>query len=65
MKIKHFALFKENYEQLSWNQLRNSENEIHYYLPHSKEAYLKKVDIESPPKVIEDIINFLNLKLKM
>ncbi len=61
MKIKHYSFFNEKYENLDWSQLRNNENEIHYYLPYSKEAYLQKVDIESPPGVIQDIIKFSNL----
>jgi hypothetical protein len=58
MKIKHYSIFNGNYDHLNWSQLRNTESEIHYYLPYSKEEYLQKVDVEFPTKVIQEIINF-------
>ena len=50
MKIKHHSLFAGNRTSLNWEELRNDAMESPYFLPFSKEEYLKKVDVESPSK---------------
>ena len=61
MKIKHYSLFNNDYDNLNWSKLRNSENEIQYFLPHTKEKYLSRVERESPTPEIIEIINFCKL----
>jgi len=56
MRIKHFAVFKNNMEILNWEKLRNDEQEGPYYLPHNKEDYLLKVDTAEPSGLTQIIL---------
>lgn len=57
MKIKHFGIFKNGMENLSWETLRNTETERPYYLPYTKEEYLLKVEAETPSHKTQIILN--------
>lgn len=48
MKIKHYSIFNKPMQSLNWEDLRDNENEKPYFLPFTKEEYLKKVDVEKP-----------------
>lgn len=56
MRIKHFALFKNEMETLNWEKLRNDEREGPYYLPYRKEDYLLKVDTVAPSGLTQIIL---------
>jgi hypothetical protein len=58
MKIKHYSIFNNYYDQLNWNKLRNSKDEFQYFLPYTKEDYILKVDTNKPNFEIQAILNF-------
>ncbi len=65
MKIQHYSLFNNSSKILNWEALRNDESEAPYFLPYSREEFLKKVDTLSPSKAAEIIINeTVNLKIQ-
>ncbi|MBO9153266.1 hypothetical protein ACFOTA_13680 [Chitinophaga sp. GCM10012297] len=56
MKIKHYAVFNNESEKLNWERLRNDATESSYFLPYTKEEYLKKVDTAAPSDMTAIII---------
>ncbi len=60
MKIKHYSIFKNEFEYLNWEALRNNPNERAYYIPDNKSNYLQLVDLKEKSSYIENIISFCN-----
>lgn len=42
MQIKHYSIFNSVSKKLNWATLRDDEAEDDYFLPYSREEYLKK-----------------------
>lgn len=65
MQIKHYSLFNSSSTILNWQELRNDSNEDPYFLPYTREAYIKKVDSNQKSKITIEIINICKqLKIK-
>lgn len=59
MKIKHRAVFQNGMKILNWEDLRNSETDKSYFLPHKKEDYLFNVQVNEPSNLTKIIIKEL------
>lgn len=58
MKVKHFSIFNVNpSKEINWNNLRDEELELPYYLPDTREKYLLKVDVENASKTVLAMID--------
>lgn len=54
MKIKHYSVFRVHSNKIiNWNDLRDEELELPYWMPASKDKYLTKVNAE---KVSESVL---------
>lgn len=57
MQIRHYSLFNSASKTLNWESLRDDESEDAYFLPYTREAYLKKVDIEQPSQNTQQVVD--------
>ncbi len=60
MQIKHYSLFNSSSKTLNWESLRDDASEDAYFLPYTREAYLKKVDVEQPSANTKKVIEVCN-----
>lgn len=57
MKIRHYSTFNNTNNELVWEQLRNDETEKHYFIPFTKDEYLRKVDTKNISDTARIVIN--------
>lgn len=57
MQIKHYSLFNSASKTLNWESLRDDASEDAYFLPYTREAYLKKVDVVQPSQNTQQVID--------
>jgi len=62
MKIKHYNLFKTNFDILNWEYLRNNSNEGPYHIPNNKLDYISKAESSNYNDMAIAIIKYCNSK---
>jgi len=65
MKLKHFAVFNNLKGSLDWEKLRNDSNEAAYFLPNTKDEYLRMPINEYYSSLAKIIVNEIdNIDIK-